>query len=101
MPRYDVEQLYTKRAYYFGLMAFISFLIMQGLLELDKYTHLELPLVLPIILTIIFLFCSIACMYAIYKGRKERFSFRKIVAIMIAIASLGYIVLIIKGLFFF
>lgn len=99
MPKLDDGHIYTKRAYYFGIIALISFLAAQGLLTLDKYARLELPMILPLILTILFLFCSIMCMYAIYKARNEHNSIKKVVATFLAIGAVVYIILLIRELF--
>ena len=92
MPKLDLEHIYTKRAYYFGIIALISFLIMRSLVGIKMLTRTAVPSVLLLFVLTISVFCCVTCVYMMYKARKESRSFKKIVAILLAIGSVVYIV---------
>lgn len=95
MPRLDTRYMYTKRAYYFGLIALISFLVARGLVSVQKLTETSLPASLIIVIIIVSVFCSLACIYSAYKGRKESGTFKKVIAMLLAFGSIVYIILLI------
>lgn len=92
MPKLDIENLYTKRAYYFGITALISFLIIRSLVGINMLTRTPVPSVLLLLVLIISVFCSVICIYNMFKAREESGSFKKVVASLLAIASIVYIV---------
>ena len=100
MPKLDTEYVYTKRAYYFGVIALISFLVISLLQGVKRITDTKVPLVLFITILAVCIFCGIACMYNSVKARKEVNSFKKVLAIVLAIASFIYILFLIKETFF-
>ena len=100
MPKLDVENVYTKRAYYFGVIALISFLVSRGLVGVQKLTETKLPVSLLILITIVSIFCSIACIYTIIKAKNEANSFKKMIAIILAMVSFVFILFLIKELIF-
>ena len=99
MPKLDLEHIYTKRAYYFGIIALISFLIMRSLVGIKMLTRTAVPSVLLLFVLMISVFCSVTCVYMMYKARKESSSFKKVVATFLAIGSVVYIILLIRELF--
>lgn|GEM_PF-5588674 len=101
MPRLDVDSLYIKRAYYFGVIALISFLVTRALKGVKRFTSTTIPESLFISISIVCFFCGIACVYAIVKAKNEANSFKKIIAVVLGMASFGYIILVIKELFIF
>ncbi|MFT5891593.1 MAG: hypothetical protein ACI9Y7_001698 [Dokdonia sp.] len=100
MARLDVENLYTKRAYYFGVIALISYLVTSMLQGVKRLTNTNVPEVLFITILLVFVFCGIACLYTIIKARNEANSFKKVIATMLAIGSFVYILLLIKETLF-
>jgi len=92
MSRFDTTQIYTKRTYYFGLIGLISFLIMRSLVGIKMLTSTPVPSVLFLFVLTISVFCSVICLYTMFKARKESGSFKKVVASLLAIASAVYIV---------
>ena len=100
MPKLDIEDVYTKRAYYFGVIGLISFLVSRGLIGVRKLTETELPVSLLILIIIVSVFSSIACIYAIIKAKNEVNSLKKVIAIILAMASFVFILFLIKELIF-
>ena len=86
----------AKRAYYFGIIALISFLTVRGLVSVQKLTETLLPVSLVILVIIVSVFCSVACLHSAYKGRTEPKTFKKTIATLLAFGSIVYIVLFIK-----
>lgn len=101
MPRLDHEHLYTKRAYYFGLIALISFLVTRGLISVQKLTDTLLPVSLLVLIITVSVFCSVTCIYMAYKARGEQATFKKTIATLLAFVSIVYIVLFIREVFIF
>ncbi|WP_299675037.1 hypothetical protein [uncultured Dokdonia sp.] len=99
MPKLDPEQRYTKRAYYFGVLALISFLVTRGLISVQRLTATSLPAILIVLIIIVCIFCGIACVYSIYMGRKEQGSPKKAISTFLGLGSVIYIILLIKDLF--
>jgi len=95
MPKLDLEQRYTKRAYYFGVLALISFLVISLLQGVKRLLDTKVPLVLFITILTVCVFCGLTCVYTIIKARKESTSFKKVVATFLAIGSVVYIVALI------
>lgn len=99
MPKLDIENPYSRRSYYFGILALISFLVISLLQGVKRITDTKVPLALFIIILTVCVFCGLTCIYTIIKARKESTSFKKVVATFLAIGSLIYIILLIKDLF--
>lgn len=100
MPKLDGDHIYTKRAYYFGVIALISFLVVSLLQGVKRLSETKVPLALFITILTVCVFCGLMCIYTIIKGRKEINSFKKIIAMILAIASFVYILLLVKEMFF-
>lgn len=100
MPKLDIENPYSRRAYYFGVLALISFLVISLLQGVKRITDTKVPLALFITILAVCVFCGIACVYNSIKGRNEVNSFKKVIAILLAIASFVYIILLINETFF-
>ena len=100
MPKLDIENPYSRRSYYFGVLALISFLVISLLQGVKRITDTQVPFVLFITILVVCIFCGIACIYSIIKGRREVNTFKKIIAIILAVASFIYIVLLLKESFF-
>lgn len=100
MPKLDIENPYSRRGYYFGVLSLISFLVISLLQGVKRITDTKVPLVLFITILAVCVFCGIACVYNSIKGRKEVNSFKKIIAIILAIASFMYILFLIKETLF-
>lgn len=96
MPKLAIENPYSRRAYYFGVLALISFLVIRLLQGVKRITDTNVPLALFITILAVCIFCGIACIYNAIRGRKEVNSFKKVIAIILAIASFFYILLFIR-----
>ncbi len=100
MPKLDIENPYSRRSYYFGIIALISFLTINVLEGVKRLTETKVPAVLLIAILIICVFSGIASMYAIIKAKNETNTFKKIIAKTLAMASFVYIILLIKEYLF-
>ena len=100
MPKLDIENPYSRRGYYFGVLALISFLVISLLQGVKRITDTKVPLTLFITILAICVFCALICIYNAIKGRKERNSIKKILAIVLAMASFIFIVLLLKEILF-
>jgi len=100
MPKLPIENPYSRRGYYFGVLALISFLVISLLQGVKRITDTKVPLGLFITILAVCVFCGIACIYNTIKGRKEVNAFKKVLAMALAIASFMYILFLIKETFF-
>lgn len=100
MPKLAIENPYSRRGYYFGVLALISFLVISLLQGVKRITDTKVPLALFMTILAVCIFCGIACMYTTIKGRKEVNSIKKVLAIALAVASFIYILFLIKETFF-
>jgi len=100
MPKRDIESPYSRRGYYFGVLALISFLVISFLQGIKRITDTKVPLALFIPIMSLCVFCGTACIYHSIKGRKEVNSIKKVLAITLAIASFMYILFLLKETFF-
>lgn len=96
MPKLDIENPYSRRSYYFGVIALISFLVISFLQGVKRITDTKVPLALFITILIVCVFCGLVCIYTIIKGRKEVNSLKKMIAAILAMASFVYILVLIK-----
>lgn len=99
MPKLDIENPYSRRSYYFGVIALISFLVINLLQGVKRLTETKVPTVLFITISLVCVFSGIASMYTIIKAKNEASSFKKVIAIILAMASFVYIVFLVRELF--
>ncbi len=100
MPKLDIENPYSRRSYYFGVIALISFLVINLLQGVKRLTETKVPAVLFITISLVCVFSGIASIYTIIKAKNETNTLKKIIATILAMASLVYIMFLMKGLFF-
>ncbi|MEP0263277.1 hypothetical protein [Dokdonia sp.] len=98
MPKLDIENPYSRRSYYFGVIALISFLVISLLQGVKRITDTKVPIGLFITILVVCVFCGLACIYTIIKAKNEIHSFKKVIAVILAMASFVYILLLIKEL---
>lgn len=95
MRRLDNETLYSKRTYFFGVIAFICYLIQNGLNGVQLLTETPIPSSLLSILTVLLFIVITLCIYNAIKSINEPTTFKKIIGLILAMSSLFYIILFI------
>lgn len=100
MPKLDIENPYSRRSYYFGVIALISFLVINLLQGVKRLTETKVPTSLFVTISLVCVFSGIASIYTIIKAKSEANTFKKIIATILAMASFVYIVFLVRVLFF-
>lgn len=85
MRRLDTTFTYSKRAYFFGIIAFICFLIKSGLISVQRLTATIIPNTLLWAITILYLLTGLFAVFYSIKGVKEPNSFKKLIGLAIAV----------------
>ena len=85
MRRLDTTSTYSKRSYFFGIIAFICFLIKSGLVSLQTMTATTIPAFLFWTVTFLYFLTGAFTIYNSVKGLKEPNTFKKLVGLSIAV----------------
>jgi len=85
MRRLDTTSTYSKRAYFFGIITFICFLIKGGLLSVQTMTESSIPDPLFWTITSLYLLVGLFTVFNSIKGIKEPTTFKKLIGLTIAI----------------
>lgn len=83
MRRLDTTSTYSKRAYFFGIITFICFLIKGGLVSVQTMTETTIPDPLLWTITTLYLLIGLFTVFNSIKGIKEPNTFKKLIALVI------------------
>ncbi len=99
MPKFNPEQQFSRKSYYFGIMGLVLFLVLAVLQWTNKTAENPLPQILNTLAAVLLFLINSLCVYNAVRSLSELNSPKKIAGIILAVLSIGFLFQIIYNVF--